>query len=110
MVERDPWTASGRRRAGPCSFQVTHSASPLPLPQAPAQGRQAQCSSWPVSGPACAQPKVPGPITDAQLEDWLQDTVGWAALEITAEAFLAAAAHPSQVKEAESSLIQPLAD
>ncbi len=44
------------------------------------------------------QAPPPVPISDAQLQDWLQDTVGWQELQISAGAFHAAQAHPGHVR------------
>lgn len=38
------------------------------------------------------------PITDEQLQDWISDTVGWRAIEISAGALMAAGAHHTQAK------------
>mmetsp|Transcript_751 Transcript_751/g.1867 ORF Transcript_751/g.1867 Transcript_751/m.1867 type:complete len:844 (+) Transcript_751:141-2672(+) len=38
------------------------------------------------------------PITERELSSWLDDTVGWHAIEITAEAFQAAGAHHTQIR------------
>ncbi|GAX85035.1 hypothetical protein CEUSTIGMA_g12455.t1 [Chlamydomonas eustigma] len=44
-------------------------------------------------------PAIPiAPITEEQLQDWLSDTVGWHALEISADAIRAAGAHHTQAK------------
>ncbi|KAJ9511535.1 hypothetical protein QJQ45_029935, partial [Haematococcus lacustris] len=50
----------------------------------------------------CPQPPLDAtslaPISQQQLEDWIADTVGWKAVEISAEALTAASAQPCQVR------------
>lgn len=55
---------------------------------------------WMLYPAPCAplQPLPNSPITEEQLQDWVSDTVGWQAVEITAAALMAAGAHHSQAK------------